>query len=193
MEENLSSRIEIRTSTGKILKNSEDLISFYNEKLHRLKLNPDFSEYEFLLMEIREFEVAANFRPADEESISFQHSLFKYLKFLKEKLEGMNEYKISLKSSIENISMLEWKGRGSKTELATLIYALSKTGRITVKGNGQPATMEEIKIAIETLFNTSISNINELVRTSLHTYKRTNGEKLFTEILNDFIKDYKEK
>ena len=93
----------------------------------------------------------------------------------------------------ENEIKLEWKGYGSTTELATLIYALAQSKRITIKGNGQPATMKEIKIVFENIFNTSISNVNELIRKSIHSHKKTDGDKLFTEILNDFIKDYKEK
>ena len=180
-----------------LIENLKDRINFRYKGLPRKsdgrKLNGQFSNAEHDIFHEYDFkgktpDWATTSERRAKIFLEVKHDI-EYRKYLTQKLHELENPSTSLENSILN---LEWKGTGAKTELSTLIYALSKSERITVKGTGQPATMEQIKKEFERIFGTSISNVNELVKTSFTTYKSVNGQKPFTEKLNDFIKNYKD-
>lgn len=82
---------------------------------------------------------------------------------------------------------LQWKG--DKTDLAELVWALAKSGRITDTTTGQPATQKEIARQMVTLLGLDSLDVTGLVKGRMNTYKATSDGKTFVAALYQLVNE----
>lgn len=170
-------------------KSEIDLIESYyaNDKELKLKNFKTISlGYETSITGDRKFLFETKFFEYDE-ICRFRRgfTLEKYVRFLKDRIKEIESGTLVKKGKT-------FKWIGTKTELSELIYALYLNNKIN---NGTSAvTLKELKETFEILFNVSISDINNLLRPALTTYKRAGkrGENFFTYKLLQSILNFKE-
>lgn len=80
----------------------------------------------------------------------------------------------------------QWKG--DKTDLAELVWALAKSGRIGNTITGQSATQREITQHFETLFDLTL-DVPGLMKGRMKTYKATSDGNTFTKTLSDLVNE----
>ena len=85
---------------------------------------------------------------------------------------------------------LKWKEvKGGKTDLAELIWALAKSGRIIDSVTFRPVTIDELTRQFETLFGLSI-NTTGLMQGRKDSYKAAEDGITFTTTLSELVNDY---
>jgi hypothetical protein len=81
---------------------------------------------------------------------------------------------------------LQWKG--DKTDLAELVWALSKTSRIVDQTTGQPIKQNKLADLIGKTFGLSL-DVTGLMKGRMNTYKATSDGETFTKNLFDLVND----
>jgi hypothetical protein len=76
---------------------------------------------------------------------------------------------------------LEWTG--DKNDLCELIWALWRSERIKDTSTGKPIENKKLISQFEHLFNTDLSNFDDLLGKKLKTYKIQEDKKTFTNEL----------
>ena len=82
---------------------------------------------------------------------------------------------------------LRWKG--DKTDLAELVWALAKSGRVTDTSTGKPATQKEIGHNIAALLEVESLDVIGLMKGRMRTYKATNDGNTFLKTLFELVSD----
>jgi hypothetical protein len=90
-------------------------------------------------------------------------------------------------TSINTDSKLEWKG--DKTDLAELVWALSKSNRIIDTTTAQPVTQKELTRRIETLLGVTSLDVAGLMKGRMNTYKATNNGNTFVKTLFNLVSE----
>lgn len=81
---------------------------------------------------------------------------------------------------------LKWKG--DKTDLAELVWALSKTGRIVDEETGQSIRQNKLADLVGKTFGVSLDTVG-LMKGRMRTYKATEDGETFTRTLFDLVND----
>jgi hypothetical protein len=84
------------------------------------------------------------------------------------------------------ITKIQWKG--DKTDLAELVWALVKSGRVNDSTTGQLVTLKELTNQFETLFGLKL-DVTGLMKGRMKTYKATSDGNTFTRTLSDLVNE----